>query len=111
MAGVGKIGGGVAVGKCVEVGPNLRGVAVKDDVGGIVMVLSATVAAGEVGVAARTGSVNATGEVIHAVRLSAHVANPNRIIQSLIVCMPTVYNDFRFIFSTLVRRLSGDYSP
>jgi len=25
--------------------------------------------------------------------------------------MPTVYNDFRFIFSALARRLSGDYSP
>ena len=111
MAGVGKTGGGVDVGKCVDVGPNLRGVAVKDEVGGIVVVLSATVPAGEVGVAVGTGSVNAVGEVTHAVRQTAHVANPNRIIQSLIVCMPTVYNDFRFIFSALARRLSGDYSP
>ena len=69
MAGVGKTGGGVDVGKCVDVGPNLRGVAVKDEVGGIVVVLSATVPAGEVGVAVGTGSVNAVGEVTHAVRL------------------------------------------
>ncbi len=103
IAGVGKTGGGVGVGKCVEVGPNLRDVAVGAKVGGdFVMLLDVTTTAEIVGVLTGAESVNAIDEVLHAAGNNRPKQIP-KMKRNRELFIPPVYNVFVARISTLVR--------